>query len=156
MNVTVEELCAGVPEEFATMFHHVRALRFEDKPDYTFMRKLLRDLFARMGFAMDYVFDWTVKKMHEKSTMEQQTNDAIVASSSPPLLQQEAAALQDESLLCSSPPKPTKKPPPQLLRPKTQHTVSQASLSTFTINGAMYQIPIVNSAQKKKIKSSQQ
>ena len=42
-------LCKGFPLEFATYFQYCRSLRFDDKPDYSYLRKLFRDLFARDG-----------------------------------------------------------------------------------------------------------
>jgi len=38
----------------------VRSIRFEDKPDYMYLRKLFRELFVREGFTNDNVFDWTI------------------------------------------------------------------------------------------------
>lgn len=55
----------GFPQEFATYLNYVRALRFDDKPDYGYLRKLFRDLFIREGFQYDYVFDWTILKYQE-------------------------------------------------------------------------------------------
>jgi len=49
MATPVEILCKGFPMEFATYFQYCRSLRFDDKPDYSYLRKLLRDLFAREG-----------------------------------------------------------------------------------------------------------
>jgi hypothetical protein len=40
--------------------NYCRALRFDDKPDYAYLRRLFRDLFFRQGYAADYRFDWTV------------------------------------------------------------------------------------------------
>jgi len=54
----VEILCEHFPREFATYLHYCRALRFEDEPDYSYLRYLFRDLFWRQGFAGDYRFDW--------------------------------------------------------------------------------------------------
>lgn len=34
MSTPVEQLCKGFPQEFATYLNYVRALRFDDKPDY--------------------------------------------------------------------------------------------------------------------------
>ena len=45
----VEVLCKGFPKEFATYFQDCRLLRFDNKPNYSYLRKLLRDLFAREG-----------------------------------------------------------------------------------------------------------
>ena len=42
--------------------NYTRALRFDDKPDYSYLRKLFRDLFVRDGYQYDYVFDWSVQR----------------------------------------------------------------------------------------------
>jgi len=65
MATQVEALCKGFPSEFAVYLNYVRSLRFEDKPDYQYLRKLFRDLFVREGYQMDYVFDWTIKRVQE-------------------------------------------------------------------------------------------
>ena len=55
-------LCRGFPNEFAIFLNYTRALRFDDKPDYSYLRKLFRDLFVREGYQYDYVFDWSVQR----------------------------------------------------------------------------------------------
>ena len=42
-------LCKGFPQEFVTYFQYVRSLRFDEKPDYAYLRRLFRDLFAKEG-----------------------------------------------------------------------------------------------------------
>merc|ERR1712062_281909 len=73
MSTPVEILCKHFPTEFATYLNYCRALRFDDKPDYAYLRRLFRDLFFRQGYAADYRFDWTVlnykhDKMKKKSS----------------------------------------------------------------------------------------
>ncbi|WZZ92376.1 hypothetical protein YC2023_120955 [Brassica napus] len=58
-STSVEELCSGYPTEFASYCGHCRSLRFDDKPDYAYLKRLFRELFIRQGFEFDYVFDWT-------------------------------------------------------------------------------------------------
>lgn len=65
MTTPIEILCKGFPPEFVSYFQVVRSLRFEDKPDYSFLRKLFRDLFIREGYQYDYVFDWTILKYQQ-------------------------------------------------------------------------------------------
>jgi casein kinase 1 len=65
MSTPVELLCKGFPSEFASYLNYTRSLRFDDKPDYSYLRKLFRDLFVREGFQYDYVFDWTILKYQE-------------------------------------------------------------------------------------------
>ncbi|KFK42783.1 hypothetical protein AALP_AA1G038700 [Arabis alpina] len=56
----VEVLCKNFPPEFTSYFLYVRSLRFEDKPDYSYLKRLFRELFIREGYQFDYVFDWTI------------------------------------------------------------------------------------------------
>jgi len=62
MSTSVEELCRGYPAEFATYLNYCRSLRFEEKPDYPYLRHLFRNLFHRQRFTYDYVFDWNMLK----------------------------------------------------------------------------------------------
>jgi serine/threonine protein kinase len=65
MSTPFEILCKGFPQEFPMYLNYVRGLRFDDKPDYGYLRRLFRDLFVREGFQYDYVFDWTILKYQE-------------------------------------------------------------------------------------------
>ena len=60
MGCPIEQLCRGYPSEFSAFLHYCRSLRFDDRPDYAYLRKLFRELFVREGFVYDYVFDWNV------------------------------------------------------------------------------------------------
>ncbi|KAF6154741.1 hypothetical protein GIB67_032353 [Kingdonia uniflora] len=62
MLTPIEVLCKSHPSEFISYFHYCRSLRFDDKPDYSYLKRLFRDLFIREGFQFDYVFDWTILK----------------------------------------------------------------------------------------------
>jgi casein kinase 1 len=53
MVTAIEILCRGFPSEFVTYFQYCRSLRFDDKPDYSYLRKQLRDLFTREGVQTD-------------------------------------------------------------------------------------------------------
>ena len=66
MATPTETLCKGFPTEFVVYFQYTRSLRFDDKPDYSYLRKLFRDLFVREGFVWDYVFDWTILKYQQQ------------------------------------------------------------------------------------------
>ncbi|KAF0687309.1 Aste57867_20919 [Aphanomyces stellatus] len=60
MNTPIEVLCKGYPAEFRAYFEYTRALRFDDKPDYAYLKRLFKELFFRKGFQFDAMFDWTV------------------------------------------------------------------------------------------------
>lgn len=40
----------------------MKKLRFDEMPDYAFLRKLFRDLFIREGYEYDCVFDWDIER----------------------------------------------------------------------------------------------
>lgn len=48
--------------EFSTYLRYCRQLRFEERPDYSYLRQLFRTLFHSQGFTYDYVFDWNMLK----------------------------------------------------------------------------------------------
>nr|CAD1830914.1 unnamed protein product [Ananas comosus var. bracteatus] len=57
------ESCAShIRQNLISYFQYCRSLRFEDKPDYSYLKRLFRDLFIREGYQFDYVFDWTILK----------------------------------------------------------------------------------------------
>jgi hypothetical protein len=57
-SLSSEQLCKGLPVEFALYFDHIRSLGFEDRPDYAYLKQLFRDLFFHEGFEYDSVYDW--------------------------------------------------------------------------------------------------
>jgi casein kinase 1 len=76
---SIEVLCRGYPSEFQSYFHYCRSLRFEDSPDYQYLKRLFRDLFIREGFQFDYVYDWTILK-YQQSQMTSVPPRAIAAA----------------------------------------------------------------------------
>jgi hypothetical protein len=47
--------------------HYCRSLRFEDKPDYPYLRQVFLDLLHKEGYDYDYVFDWTIVDRIDKT-----------------------------------------------------------------------------------------
>lgn len=62
MTTPTDLLCRGFPNEFGIFLNYTCALRFDDKPDYPYLRKLFRDLSVREGYQYDYVFDWSMQR----------------------------------------------------------------------------------------------
>lgn len=42
--------------------NYCRNLKFEEKPDYSYLKKLFKDLMLKNGFECDYAYDWTIIK----------------------------------------------------------------------------------------------
>ena len=64
MATPLEVLCKGCPGEFAMYLNYCRGLRFEEAPDYMYLRQLFRILFRTLNHQYDYTFDWTILKQN--------------------------------------------------------------------------------------------
>ncbi|TVU32562.1 hypothetical protein EJB05_24295, partial [Eragrostis curvula] len=83
LSTPIEALCKSHPVEFASYFHYCHSLTFDQRPDYSFLRRLFRDLFDREGFQFDYVYDWTLLKCKQSQKAKAQqgcSQDAGVSS----------------------------------------------------------------------------
>lgn len=54
----VESITRGLPVEFSVYLNYCHSIRYEDKPDYGFLRKIFREVLYRSNFAMDFIYDW--------------------------------------------------------------------------------------------------
>ncbi|CAD8137730.1 unnamed protein product [Paramecium pentaurelia] len=55
---TPEQLCKGFPNELTQYLQYCRNLKFEDKPDYNYIRNLFKEAFRKQGYEWDYKFEW--------------------------------------------------------------------------------------------------
>ena len=67
IGTTVDVLCRGFPAEFATYLNYCKSLRFEDRPDYAYLKRMFKDLFTREHFEYDFIFDWTVLNISQSA-----------------------------------------------------------------------------------------
>ena len=74
MSTPVEILCKGFPAEFAMYLNYCRGLRFEEAPDYMYLRQLFRILFRTLNHQYDYTFDWTMLKQKAATAQSASTN----------------------------------------------------------------------------------
>jgi serine/threonine protein kinase len=66
LSIGIEQLCEGYPTEFRRYLEYCRALRFEDRPDYAYLKCLFKELFCREGFDYDNIFDWTILDLQQE------------------------------------------------------------------------------------------
>merc|ERR1712019_123990 len=69
LSTSIETLTKNLPDEFGIYLNYCRSLKFEEKPDIGYLRKLFKDLFYRMGYEYDFVFDWMVKKPNPQNSL---------------------------------------------------------------------------------------
>ena len=60
MTTSIEVLCKGYPVEFTKYLSQTRNLRFDERPNYSAMRNMFKDLFQRNGYKYDYQYDWVI------------------------------------------------------------------------------------------------
>ena len=61
-NTTPEELCKNFPGEFTEFIKYTRHIQFESKPDYDYLRGLLKNVMNKLNFEYDYFYDWFEEK----------------------------------------------------------------------------------------------
>lgn len=66
IDTPLDVLCRRLPAEFTTYLSYCRGLRFEDRPDYAYLRRTLRDLFLREGHTYDSKFDWSALESNQQ------------------------------------------------------------------------------------------
>lgn len=68
----IDVLCKGFPDEFASFINYTRDLKFDDRPDYAYLRRLLKSIADKEKFELDFMFDWVMMK--KKENEEETTN----------------------------------------------------------------------------------
>ena len=67
IEIKLVDLCAGLPKECIKFIQYARDMKFEDKPNYIYLRSLLKKMATRIGVRMDpSKFDWIVSENKEK------------------------------------------------------------------------------------------
>lgn len=58
---SVEELCAGFPEEYPNFLKYTRSLKFDEAPDYFKWKADFKELFRKLNYEDDNKYDWEGK-----------------------------------------------------------------------------------------------
>ncbi len=61
ISTPAEFLCKGFPNELGLFINYSKGLKFEEKPDYKYLKGLLTTARKSNKIEMDYVYDWTNK-----------------------------------------------------------------------------------------------
>ena len=88
MSTSIEALTKAQASEFAKYFTYVKGLKFDDRPDYAFLRQLFQDLYVREGFESNGPFDWHSLPGADASTMSRtgSMNDNNIHISTAPVV----------------------------------------------------------------------
>lgn len=60
---STEEICRGLPVQFAHFLHHCKALEFAETPNYKLLQKLLKDCFLIHNCSKGFDYDWNLLKL---------------------------------------------------------------------------------------------
>ncbi len=75
-DIKLEDLCAGLPKECIKFIQYARDMKFEDRPDYSYLRNLLRKAAEKNGLHFDNTkFDWIIKEKEEKEKEEKEKEE---------------------------------------------------------------------------------
>jgi hypothetical protein len=56
----------GLSHRVSKRFEYCRSLRFEDRPDYAYLKRLSQGTLLQEGFQYDNMFDWTVLNLQQE------------------------------------------------------------------------------------------
>lgn len=70
IETTVEDLCKNFPTEFTIYLNYCKSIRFEDKPDYSYLKRIFKELFFKQGYQYDYMYDWNVLRLRKHNLQE--------------------------------------------------------------------------------------
>ena len=57
-------------------------MRFDDRPDYGFLKKLLKTIIDREKFEIDYIFDWVIRK-RENEKLKEESKEEVKITDTP-------------------------------------------------------------------------
>lgn len=60
------------------LLKYCKSLKFEEDPNYVYIKELLKDVFTRNKYEYDYIFDWTTQSFDKKKVGEQKKESASI------------------------------------------------------------------------------
>ena len=66
VGTSVQQLTQGYPKEFTEYMSYCRNLGFTAEPDYTYLRRIFKELYVRYNCDNSFIFDWTIQRYHTK------------------------------------------------------------------------------------------
>ena len=66
--------------------HYCKSLRFEDRPDYAYLKKMFKELMTKQNLDYDYVFDWINMEDSKKAIARFSARSGASVSKGKPLL----------------------------------------------------------------------
>jgi len=64
-SISLDDLCNGIPEEYRLLICYARKLKFDSRPNYSYLINLFKKLLLNSGFKYDKQYDWVDKRERE-------------------------------------------------------------------------------------------
>ena len=61
-NIDIKILCSDLPEELSAYLTYVKNLKYDEDPNYDFIKGLFKNLLNKIGEKFDYCYDWDNSK----------------------------------------------------------------------------------------------
>ena len=59
ISTSLDNLCQGLPDEFKTFIQYARDLKFEDRPDYSYLKNIIRQICEKNQLNFNFnKYDW--------------------------------------------------------------------------------------------------
>lgn len=69
---TPKQLCKDLPGEFEEYINYTRNLKYEEIPNYQYLKNLFINVLKNLKFKFDYYYDWEIKDNEEKKNKEKE------------------------------------------------------------------------------------
>lgn len=81
MGTPIDVLCKGYPDDLKVFLEYCRGVGFADKPDYAYLRRLLKELALRHNIENDGQFDWIVQTRERAAAKTRASASAMATAS---------------------------------------------------------------------------
>ena len=62
-NIDIKELCCDCPDELAQYITYVKNLKYDEEPNYIYIKNLFHNILHKSGNKFDYFYDWDNTKV---------------------------------------------------------------------------------------------
>ena len=63
ITIKPDQLCKDLPAQLVRYFNYCRILKFEEKPDYAYLKKIFKDLFYEKQYDSNFEYDWVHRRV---------------------------------------------------------------------------------------------
>ena len=75
ISISFGELCRELPDEFKTFIQYARDLNFEEKPDYSYLKNIIRKISEKNQLTFNYnKYDWILNKEESNNEEKKERN----------------------------------------------------------------------------------